>query len=100
MVSGMVIIRLPMAHVTVRSVQDVDRAVALCRLFPMAGAPGNQGERYALMQANWTRFSIRVPQPEASIALSRSNGDLPLPKPVRSAMLVARAPGSGECLVE
>src|SRR4051812_31710415 len=32
-------------------------------------APGNQGEKYALEQVNQARFSVGVPQPEASTAL-------------------------------
>ena len=52
---------------------------------------------YALVKANRARFSATVPQLETSAALCLGNGDLPLPKPIRSTTLAVDLLASGEC---
>src|SRR6516225_6923981 len=55
------------------------------------------GWRYALVQAKQRGSAFCCRQPRASIACCRCRGDLPLPKPVRSAILASKSPESGEC---
>jgi hypothetical protein len=52
---------------------------------------------YALVNANRARFSATVPQLETSTTLYLDNGDLPLPKPIRSTTLAVNLLVPGEC---
>ena len=54
-------------------------------------------QRHALVRAKQRGSAFRCRQPRASIACCRCRGDLPLPKPVRSAILASKSPESGEC---
>jgi hypothetical protein len=51
-------------------------------------------QRYALVLA---KQAFRGRQPRASIACCRCQGDLPLPRLVRSVILASKSPESGEC---
>ena len=56
---------------------------------------GKSGERYTFVQANRALFSSGALQWQVSIARCPRDGDLPLPKPVKGATLVAKLLVSG-----